>query len=51
MAFDGNGFSTPADAQWLADYKRGRGSFGEHFRPALNTFQTMLDTGVWKKAI
>ena len=46
----GSGFSPPADAQWLADYKRGRGSFGEHFRPALNTFQTMLDTGVWKKS-
>ena len=46
----GNGFSTPTDAQWLADYNRGRGSFGEHFRPALNTFQTMLDTGVWKKS-
>ena len=46
----GNGFSTPADAQWLADYNRGRGSFGEHFRPALNTFQTMIDTGVWKKS-
>ena len=46
----GNGFSTPTDAQWLADYKRGRGSFGEHFRPALNTFQTMIDTGVWKKS-
>ena len=30
---------------------RGRGSFGEHFRAALNTFQTMIDTGVWKKAI
>ena len=38
--------SAPADAQWLADYNRGRGSFGEHFRPALNTFQTMIDTGV-----
>ena len=39
----------PADAQWLADYKRA-GRLREHFRPALNTFQTMLDTGVWKKS-
>ena len=46
----GNCFSTPADAQWLADYNKGRGSFGEHFRPALNTFQTMIDAGVWKKS-
>ena len=46
----GNCFSTPADAQWLADYNKGRGSFGQHFRPALNTFQTMIDAGVWKKS-
>ena len=46
----GNCFSTPADAQWLADYNKDRGSFGQHFRPALNTFQTMIDAGVWKKS-
>lgn len=52
-AFDGFGyascFSTPQDSQWLADYNNGTGSFGDHFGPALDTFQEMIDAGVWKK--
>lgn len=45
----GSCFSTPADAQRLADYNDGRQSFGTHFEPALNTFQFMIDQGIWKK--
>lgn len=42
-------FSSPIDAQRLADYNSGKGKFGEHFTPALQTFQTMMDAGIWKK--
>lgn len=42
-------FSKPEDAQWLADYNRGEGSFAEHFSPALDTFQTLIDTGILQK--
>lgn len=45
----GSSFSTPADAQWLADYNSGKGSFGDHFTPALKTFQALIDAGIWKK--
>lgn len=45
----GTSFSSPVDAQWLADYNSGKGSFGSHFAPALQTFQTMIDAGIWKK--
>ncbi|MEG1271196.1 MAG: extracellular solute-binding protein [Ruthenibacterium sp.] len=36
-------FSTPADAQWLADYNAGTGSFARHFDLAFNTFQTLIE--------
>lgn len=53
-AFVGYGFedcfSTPEDAQWLIDYNDGKGSFGEQFTPALNTFQALMDAGVLKKS-
>lgn len=45
----GSCYSTPKDAQWIADYNKGTGSFGDHFGPALDTFQTLIDAGVWKK--
>lgn len=45
----GNCFSTPADAQWRTDYNKGRGSFKDQFTPALDTFQAMMDAGIWKK--
>lgn len=44
-----SGFSTPADAQWLADYNKGKGSLAR-MRPALETFRAMMDAGVWKKS-
>lgn len=43
----GTSFSSPADAQWLADYSKGKGSFGEHFGPAFDTFQAMIEAGIW----
>lgn len=45
----GDCYSTPEDAQWIADYNNGTGSFGDHFGSALDTFQNMIDQGVWKK--
>ncbi|MEG1061500.1 MAG: extracellular solute-binding protein, partial [Oscillospiraceae bacterium] len=39
-------YSTPNDAQWINDYNSGKGSFGDHFRPALDTFQTLIDSGI-----
>lgn len=45
----GSGFGKPEDAQWLADYSSGVGSFGDHYSGALNTFQTLIDEGVLKK--
>lgn len=41
-------FSKPSDNQFLYDYNLGKGSFGDHFKPALNTFQNMIDAGIWK---
>ncbi|MEG0780174.1 MAG: extracellular solute-binding protein [Oscillospiraceae bacterium] len=39
-------FSAPDDAQWLNDYNNGKGHFADHFAPALDTFQTLIDHGV-----
>lgn len=51
-AFTGFGYassySKPGDAQWIADYNNGIGSFGDHFGSALDTFQTLIDSGVLK---
>lgn len=44
-----SGFSSPKNAQWLADYNSGKGSFGDNFTPALETFQALIDAGVLKK--
>ncbi|MEG1661718.1 MAG: extracellular solute-binding protein, partial [Clostridiales bacterium] len=41
-----NCYSTPKDVQWIADYNNGKGSFGDHFRPALDTFQTLIQSGI-----
>lgn len=51
-AFMGYGYSAcfakPSDNQFLDDYNKGKGSFGDHYRPALDTFQDMIDAGIWK---
>lgn len=44
----GDSFSSPSDAQWLAEYNAGTGSFTRH-KPALDIFQRMIDAGIWKK--
>lgn len=46
----GNYFSSPQDIQWIDDYNNGSGSFGDHFSPALDVFQEMIDAGVWKES-
>lgn len=46
----GTCYSTPRDAQWISDYNAGEGNFIDHFGPALDTFQTMMDAGIWKKS-
>lgn len=43
-----NFYSKPQDAQWIEDYNSGVGDFGDHFGPALDIFQWMIDEGVWK---
>lgn len=45
----GTCFSSPADSQWLNDYNNGKGRFGDHFAPALDIFQKLIDKGIWKK--
>ncbi len=42
-------FSKPGDAQGIDRYNAGEGSFGDHFGTALDTFQHMIDAGIWKK--
>lgn len=42
-------YSKPADTKWIEDYNNGIGSFGDHFMPALDTFQRMIEEGIWKK--
>lgn len=43
-------FSKPKDVQWIENYNKGEGSFGDHFEPALEVFQNMIDAGVWKQS-
>lgn len=43
-------FSQPQDTKWMRAYNEGTGSFGDHFKPALNTFQTLIDAGILKKS-
>lgn len=45
----GSCYSKPADAQWLSDYNEGKGSIGDQLGPALDTFQSFIDKGIWKK--
>lgn len=39
-------FSTPQNAQWIAQYNAGEGQFSDNFKPALDTFQTLITSGV-----
>lgn len=43
-------FSKPQDKLWIDSYTQGTGSFGDHFSPALETFQTLIDRGVLKSS-
>ena len=43
-------YSKPGDVQWMADYNNGSGSFGDHFGPALEVFQDMIDAGIWRES-
>lgn len=42
-------FSSPQDTQWLKDYNAGQGKFADHFLPALENFQTLIDSGVLRE--
>ncbi|MEG1632800.1 MAG: 5'-nucleotidase C-terminal domain-containing protein [Oscillospiraceae bacterium] len=44
----GSCYSKPEDAAWIAAYNKGVGSFGDHFMPALETFQELIDAGILK---
>lgn len=39
----------PQHSQWIKNYNAGIGNFEEHFAPALNTFQDLIDEGILKK--
>lgn len=43
-------FSTPKNSQALMNYDAGKGSFGDSFTPALNTFQELIEAGVFQKS-
>lgn len=43
-------YSQPKDSDWLASYNKGEGSFADQFSPALDTFQYMMDKGIFKKS-
>lgn len=43
-------FSTPKNSQTLMDYNAGKGSFGDSFTPALNTFQELIEAGIFQKS-
>ncbi|MEG2145063.1 MAG: extracellular solute-binding protein [Lachnospiraceae bacterium] len=42
-------FSKPENAQKLADYNNGIGSFGDNFEPALQTFQSLINHQILQK--
>lgn len=44
----GNCYSKSKDSDWIASYNQGNGSFGDHFGTALDTFQGMINAGIWK---
>ena len=46
----GSCFSKPEDLQWIDEFNKGAGSFGDHFGKALDVFQNMIDEGVWKES-
>ncbi|MEG1869852.1 MAG: ABC transporter substrate-binding protein, partial [Oscillospiraceae bacterium] len=43
-----NCYATPKDTQWIMDYNNGVGSLGDHFAPAFEVFQTLIDNGILK---
>lgn len=43
-------FSKPQDTQWIAEYNNGQHSFGDHFAPALDHFQTLIDAGILRES-
>lgn len=44
----GDCFSKLEDVQWVESYNNGNGSIADHLMPALNTFQKMMDAGIWR---
>lgn len=46
----GSSFATPKDMQWIKNYQNGNENFLDHFGTALQTFQDMVDAGIWQKA-
>lgn len=44
----GSAFATPKDTQWILDYGQGKGKFIDHFGTSLDTFQEMVDAGIWQ---
>ncbi len=41
-------FSKPQDKLWINAYNEGEGKFADHFMPALETFQSLIDNGILK---
>ena len=45
----GNAFSKASDVEWIDAYNHGEGKFYEHFGSALETFQELIDAGIYKE--
>lgn len=45
----GGYFAKPKDVAWLYEYNQGKGQFMDHFAGAMDTFQEMIDAGIYKE--
>ena len=45
----GNAFSSPKDTEWISKYLKGEGKFIEHFASSFETFQELIDNGLYQK--
>lgn len=45
----GGYFAKPKDIAWLYEYNQGKGQFMDHFAGAMDTFQEMIDIGIYKE--
>lgn len=46
----GSTYSKPYDVRWIENYNQGNGEFKNHFSEAVDTFQDMIDAGIFKES-